>query len=161
VIPPMVDPVDPPGVTSLVTPVITPTAVTAVTAVTAARGRNRVYTTRHTNDPLGHTHLMQNLFNILLQPNNNINFEDVTVFPSNDEIDSASDLLEATEVPEDTICSVCQHHEYRSQDRADGTRQPQWRRLHCEHEFHRPCVDRWFTQSVYCPVCRNDIRNVD
>ena len=31
--------------------------------------------------------------------------------------------------------------------------------LHCEHWFHRECIDPWFEQNVRCPVCRFDIRD--
>ncbi len=29
---------------------------------------------------------------------------------------------------------------------------------HCDHTFHRGCIDTWFAQNVHCPVCRHDIR---
>jgi hypothetical protein len=28
----------------------------------------------------------------------------------------------------------------------------------CGHTFHRMCANTWYTRSVYCPLCRNDIR---
>ena len=28
----------------------------------------------------------------------------------------------------------------------------------CGHVFHRSCIESWFSVSVYCPVCRHDIR---
>lgn len=31
----------------------------------------------------------------------------------------------------------------------------------CQHAFHRSCITTWFTTSVRCPVCRNDIRETD
>lgn len=29
---------------------------------------------------------------------------------------------------------------------------------HCNHIFHKDCIDTWFRQNVKCPVCRHDIR---
>jgi len=93
---------------------------------------------------------MQVLMNAL-QP---ATYDDVVVTPTDEQIERNSRMLEDREVAPDTICSICQHHEYRSSEERDT----RWRRLRCEHEFHRPCVDRWFSQSTYCPVCRDDIR---
>lgn len=31
----------------------------------------------------------------------------------------------------------------------------------CHHRYHRECIDYWFTSSVRCPVCRNDIRETE
>jgi hypothetical protein len=28
----------------------------------------------------------------------------------------------------------------------------------CGHCFHRECAQSWYRMSVYCPLCRNDIR---
>jgi hypothetical protein len=28
---------------------------------------------------------------------------------------------------------------------------------HCQHMFHRECIDYWFSRSSSCPVCRYDI----
>ena len=94
---------------------------------------------------------------------NNLVFEDVPVVPTNQQIDDASTLLVPVEVPPETICSVCQHHYYDVEN--DITQVDvrtgvdwMWRRLHCNHSFHRPCIDQWFTQSVLCPICRADVR---
>lgn len=29
---------------------------------------------------------------------------------------------------------------------------------HCRHNFHRDCAQSWYRMSVYCPLCRHDIR---
>lgn len=34
------------------------------------------------------------------------------------------------------------------------------RKLPCNHIFHADCVERWFDQSVKCPVCRKDMRDL-
>jgi hypothetical protein len=50
-------------------------------------------------------------------------------------------------------CAICQD------DIASGTTM----RIinHCEHSFHKDCIDVWFSQNVHCPVCRHDIRDLD
>ena len=118
-------------------------------------------------------------------PHNNIVFHDVPVIPTNHQIEDGSELVPASVIPNTTICSVCQHNEYRSEEatvatvateavaEVDTSMTPRratvttatpattaWRRLlNCGHEFHRPCIDQWFSQSVLCPICRNDIRD--
>ena len=83
---------------------------------------------------------------------NNV-WTDVPVVPTAEQVESGSDIIELVDVPEEEKCAVCQER---------GTVNP-WRHLHCDHYFHRDCVDRWFTRNVHCPVCRADIRveNVD
>ena len=150
--------------TAATTAVVTPQrSTTAVLATPPPRRVHTVFNTRSMNfndilEPtLTNNRWIHALIGALEQPANMV-FEDIPVAPSNEQIDEASDLVEAIDIPNDTICSVCQHHDYRANDRSEVVRQPSWRRLRCDHEFHRPCVDRWFTQSVYCPVCRYDIR---
>ena len=100
--------------------------------------------------------LVQAMFGALGGEGNQLFFEDVLVFPTNQQIDEGSTLVDATHVSAETICSVCQHREYRD----SATNPPaQWRRLRCDHEFHQPCIDQWFTQSVLCPICRRDVRD--
>ena len=53
--------------------------------------------------------------------------------------------------PTDTNCSICQDSLIES-----GTRI-----THCGHVFHNNCIAEWFTRSVFCPMCRHDIRAVD
>jgi len=92
------------------------------------------------------------LLGLLRVPSNDIVFDDVPVIPTNVQIDENSSIVPYNRVPHDLVCSVCQHH-----DLEDGEEAP-WRRLACGHEFHQTCVDHWFSQSVFCPVCRHDIR---
>lgn len=74
----------------------------------------------------------------------------VVVRPTQEQIDAATNLRQASPDDETTQCSVCQE-EY-----VDG----QAIRVlnHCNHEFHRNCIDPWFERNVHCPVCRHDIR---
>jgi hypothetical protein len=31
----------------------------------------------------------------------------------------------------------------------------------CGHVFHQNCANAWYTRSVFCPLCRNDIRTAN
>ena len=107
--------------------------------------------------------ILQTLLTAYQAPPTGIFHEDVPVVPTNAQIDAGSEVVGTEDISNDTICAICQHHEYRP-NTADDTLAAdasQWRSLHCEHEFHRPCIDRWFSQSVVCPVCRMDIRQTD
>ncbi len=77
--------------------------------------------------------------------------EDVLVAPTFVQIESATSLSTVTEEQTDDQCSICQEFFTAGQTL----------RIihHCEHEFHRTCIDRWFQQNVHCPVCRFDIRD--
>lgn len=92
------------------------------------------------------------LLGLLRGPANRLVFDDVPVLPTNDQIDANSTLVPYSRVSPLNVCSVCQHH-----DLEDGEEAP-WRRLACDHEFHQSCIDEWFSHSVFCPVCRHDIR---
>ena len=80
-------------------------------------------------------------------------FEDIVVHSSQELIDSASNMRTLLMDLEGS-CSICQ----------DRMRQGEnVRRLNvCQHEFHGACIDNWFLhQSVLCPVCRHDIRDLN
>ena len=80
-------------------------------------------------------------------------FESVPINPSEEQITEGSTVLDVTTVSSDEICPVCQEHEC-----FEHPNEP-WRKLnHCEHKFHKFCIDNWLTRSPYCPVCRDDIR---
>ena len=32
------------------------------------------------------------------------------------------------------------------------------RRLHCSHQFHKPCLDKWLEQKATCPICQGDCK---
>lgn len=85
---------------------------------------------------------------------NGLNFQDVLVVPTLDQIDAASRIILHTNVPEDENCTICQEHTIPGQ-------QSPWRRLHCSHQFHTSCIMSWFQRDVHCPVCRADIRELE
>jgi hypothetical protein len=78
----------------------------------------------------------------------NTAFQDVVVAPTQAQIDAGSTIVNYADLPRDTSCAICQ------EDTGDSA----WRRLHCNHYFHRGCVDPWFERNTHCPVCRADIR---
>lgn len=77
----------------------------------------------------------------------------VPVRPSDQDLAAATTLLSFTEsaaTPQED-CPICQ------EDFENGA---SLRRInHCNHHFHRSCIDTWFLASPRCPVCRHDVRN--
>ena len=106
------------------------------------------------NDLLG-SDVLGGLANILLPTLTTATLEGLSpvhVVPSRAEI-AAATILSSVEPARDVVCSICQDHE---PPEASST---QWRILrHCNHRFHKDCIDQWFQQNVHCPVCRYDIR---
>lgn len=92
--------------------------------------------------------LLRNI-NISLMPLSGF-FDPVTVSASDTQI-SAS-LLPSTGHIEGS-CAIC------LEDFADGGDHVRLR--NCNHCFHRNCARSWYHMSVYCPVCRNDIRTTN
>jgi hypothetical protein len=75
----------------------------------------------------------------------------VIVYPTDEEVERAT-ILYRTSRNLDDNCAICQDEINANQE---------VRRLHhCEHYFHRECIDVWFQQNVHCPTCRHDIRAV-
>jgi hypothetical protein len=74
-------------------------------------------------------------------------FDNIAVVPSADQLNAS---LLNVQHPEGT-CTICQEH-YASTDQVVSLR-------NCNHTFHRLCATAWYNRSVYCPICRNDIRN--
>jgi len=72
--------------------------------------------------------------------------EPVPVQATNDQINST--LVDIPESRELASCAICQEAVPRSGVELRT----------CHHQFHGTCIREWFTQSVRCPVCRNDIR---
>lgn len=81
-------------------------------------------------------------------------FQNVVVNLSRDTLESVTSAREYSEAeqPEDgpIDCPICQSQIDPGQ---------QVRETNCRHIFHESCADRWFLEnSVYCPVCRQDLR---
>jgi hypothetical protein len=77
-------------------------------------------------------------------------WQDVEVAPTAEQIERGSIQVDAAAVPADVTCAICM-------ERGEND---VWRKLHCSHYFHGPCIGRWFRRNVHCPVCRSDIRDV-
>jgi hypothetical protein len=83
----------------------------------------------------------------LLTLNIPTNFLDpVTVRPTAEQITTATEDM--PEVPAGSVCAICQ----------DAMTTTMTRIRHCNHTYHRNCLESWFTMSPRCPVCRHDIR---
>jgi hypothetical protein len=74
-------------------------------------------------------------------------FDNIPVVPSTDQLNVA---LQRIDTPTEGFCPICQEH-YHSSDQVVRLR-------NCNHIFHRSCANDWYGRSVYCPICRNDIR---
>jgi hypothetical protein len=103
------------------------------------------------------TSLIDGVLNILSPARTAASFyTPVTVRPTAHQIEAATNLTMATgyehtgDDEHDGLCSICQD-KY-----VDG----QAIRIirHCNHRFHKSCIDSWFEQNVHCPICRYDIR---
>jgi hypothetical protein len=76
----------------------------------------------------------------------------VAVAPTPEDLQRATFLTSVEPAP-DVTCPICQDHF----SEENTTRE--WRYIrHCNHGFHRSCIDHWFQEHVQCPVCRFDIR---
>lgn len=92
-----------------------------------------------------------NMLNQFLHPNVLQNFlnQTVTVHPTNEEIDNATTVYTESAESDDN-CAICQDPFEQGQE---------LRRIdHCNHKFHKDCIDVWFSRNVNCPTCRHDIR---
>jgi hypothetical protein len=74
----------------------------------------------------------------------------VVVAPSAEIIAANTQIVQGSELPSGTVCSVCQD--------AIVVTESCRRLTACQHVYHRVCIDQWFTRSVFCPSCRHDIR---
>jgi len=99
---------------------------------------------RHYENNIIDTSMLTNLFTMAL----NQNFTDVPVVPTNEQVDAATTLT-TSQVAEP--CAICQD----AMDPSQSIR----RINHCQHAFHRSCIDTWFESGVTCPICRVDIRD--
>ena len=93
------------------------------------------------------TNIFTNLLNLM---NPVAPMENVVVFPTTEQIASATRTF-STESRLEECCAVCQE---------DIEPSAEVRQIkQCTHVFHKGCVDQWFEQSVFCPICRLDIRD--
>jgi hypothetical protein len=74
----------------------------------------------------------------------------VIVRPSANDISTAT-TLQRQVASNGEVCAICQD---------EIITNCQTRKInHCDHKFHKGCIDTWFAQNVHCPVCRHDIRS--
>lgn len=73
----------------------------------------------------------------------------VLVTPTPNQIEAGSVIRTSLGLV-DLSCAVCQQ----AVTEGETVR----RLLHCNHQYHRDCIDTWFQRNVHCPVCRHDIR---
>jgi hypothetical protein len=73
-------------------------------------------------------------------------FDTVPVVPSTEQLSSALQPIHTSEGE----CPICRE-QYTETDEVVSLR-------NCNHSFHRLCANVWYGTSVYCPICRNDIR---
>lgn len=75
--------------------------------------------------------------------------QSVAVRPTTAQIASAT-TVNTSQRPQNDNCVICQD----IIDTGDSMR----RINHCQHLFHKDCIDTWFETNVHCPTCRHDIR---
>lgn len=74
----------------------------------------------------------------------------VTVRPTAAQISAATEIVDVADAEAEN-CAICQESLSPSHTRI----------THCGHRFHTACIAEWFTQSVFCPMCRHDVRTTD
>jgi hypothetical protein len=88
-----------------------------------------------------------------LRPINLNNLTPVLVVPTAQQLASGTEVYNAGPDDRTSQCMIC------LEGFIEGT---QIRRItHCQHKFHKNCIDIWFTRNVHCPNCRHDIRDID
>lgn len=120
----------------------------------------RTTTARATAAPTNDYDFVESLLNIFAQPTATIGIfgttladtlSPVQVSPSNAQIEAATTEFVATAAHTDQQCTIC--FEYFAANN-------NLRKInHCQHTFHKQCIDRWFQTNVHCPNCRHDIRD--
>ncbi len=83
--------------------------------------------------------------------NTNINYEnmeDIKIVLSNEEFEN----IENIKCVNENKCSICLE---------DIAKNEEIKKISCNHEFHIECLKIWLcNQSVKCPICRYDIREI-
>jgi Ring finger domain len=74
----------------------------------------------------------------------------VVVHPTSAQINAATEEIN-DDAAAASNCSICQ----------DSLSVSHIRLVHCGHTFHNTCIAEWFSRSVFCPMCRHDVREVD
>ncbi len=64
------------------------------------------------------------------------------------ELVSAYKQIKTDDILIGQICGICQE-EYKLRQYK--------RELECKHVFHKKCIDKWFKNSITCPVCRAEL----
>jgi hypothetical protein len=124
---------------------------TFVTMITEDIPNTRIRMNTNNTNTLLNT-LLGGLLGDIMNPNTGLqSFLDqrVPVFPTTQEIENATTTY-ISDRYEEHICTICQDEIEPNQN---------VRRLnHCNHHFHKNCIDTWFRGNVQCPTCRHDIR---
>ena len=84
---------------------------------------------------------------------NNLSFEPVAVYPSEQQINNACEDVSFNTIS-NPINSSCPINLERFTDNSTVTQI-----LYCGHCYNPAALRRWFTSNVRCPICRYDIRN--
>ena len=95
---------------------------------------------------------MSQLFNQLLYgdaPINVDNLQNVTVIPTEEQLQNNTTLVQLSEDTADN-CAICQDPLLANQSARTLKR--------CQHIFHMDCIDTWFQRNCQCPCCRIDVR---
>ena len=114
---------------------------------TSSRLGNLLFTTTASNNLILEPDDYGGFINSLFGP-----MEDVVVSPSTEQIRLAT-TVSKTEKSMDDNCAICQEEVVTDSEIRTIN--------HCNHAFHKGCIDQWFERSVFCPICRIDIRSED
>ena len=112
---------------------------------TSSRLGNLLFTTTASNNLIFEPDDYGGFINSLFGP-----MEDVVVSPSTEQIRLAT-TVSKTEKSMDDNCAICQEEVVTDSEIRTIN--------HCNHAFHKGCIDQWFERSVFCPICRIDIRS--
>ena len=75
--------------------------------------------------------------------------EDVPVIPTEEHLRNNTSVSRLAEDFDDN-CAICQDPLLINQDARTIN--------HCNHMFHKQCIDTWFQRHIHCPCCRHDVR---
>ena len=75
--------------------------------------------------------------------------EDVPVIPTEEHLRNNTSVARLAEDFDDN-CAICQDPLLINQDARTIN--------HCNHMFHKQCIETWFRRHIHCPCCRQDVR---